>query len=94
MVNRNQNVDEVIYQVRQDNMAAENNLTAMVERIMVRNSVNIGLCRPNYTSHLSEYILQTEFPKGWKVPNFTKSLVTPANQLSNIWPGTLSRLRI
>ena len=34
MVNRNQNIDEVLYQVRQDNMATNNNLKAMVERIM------------------------------------------------------------
>ena len=53
-------------------MVADNNLAAMVERIMARNGVNIGLTRPNYTSHLSEYILQTKLPRGWKVPKFTK----------------------
>ena len=30
------------------------------------------MCRPNYTSPLSEYIQQTELPRGWKVPKFTK----------------------
>lgn len=39
---------------------------------MAWNGVNIGLRRPNYTSHLSGYVLQTELPKGWKVPKFTK----------------------
>ena len=39
---------------------------------MAQNSVNIGLQRPNYTSHLSKYVLQTELQKGWKVPKFTK----------------------
>ena len=39
---------------------------------MARNGVSIGLTRPNYTSPLSEYILQTELPRGWKVPKFSK----------------------
>ena len=49
MVNRNQNVDEVIQHIRHDNIAADNNLAAMVERIMAQNGVNFGLRRPNYT---------------------------------------------
>ncbi|XP_050875636.1 uncharacterized protein LOC127079270 [Lathyrus oleraceus] len=53
-------------------MAGDNNLAVMVERIMERNEVNIGLHRPNYISPLSEYILQIKFPRGWKVPKFTK----------------------
>ncbi|XP_050888827.1 uncharacterized protein LOC127093987 [Lathyrus oleraceus] len=53
-------------------MAADNNLEAMVERIMVRNGVNFGLRRPNYTSPLSEYILQAEAPPRTKIPKFTK----------------------
>ena len=35
MVNRNQNVDNVIRQIRHDEMATDNNLAVMVERIMV-----------------------------------------------------------
>lgn len=34
--------------------------------------MNLGLQRPNYTSLLSEYVLQMELSKGWKVPKFTK----------------------
>lgn len=34
MVNRNQNVDEIIHQVRQDEVTEDNNLASMVERIM------------------------------------------------------------
>lgn len=37
MVNRNQNTNEVIHRVRQDGVVGENNLAAMVERIMARN---------------------------------------------------------
>ncbi|XP_058741237.1 uncharacterized protein LOC131613600 [Vicia villosa] len=71
MVNRNQNADEVIHRVRQNNQM-ETNLTAMIERIMAQNGLNTGLRRPNYTSPLSDYVLQTELPRGHKVPKFTK----------------------
>ncbi|XP_050901663.1 uncharacterized protein LOC127108264 [Lathyrus oleraceus] len=37
MVNRNQNVDDIIRQVRHDDVTADNNLAAIIERIMVRN---------------------------------------------------------
>ena len=60
MVNRNQDADEVIHQIRHDDMVEDNNLAAMVKRIMARNGVNVGPHRPNYTSLLSEYILQSE----------------------------------
>ncbi|XP_050876029.1 uncharacterized protein LOC127079691 [Lathyrus oleraceus] len=53
-------------------MAADNNLTAMVERIMARNEVDVGLHKPNYTSHLSQYVRQLELPARRKVPKFTK----------------------
>ncbi|XP_050895309.1 uncharacterized protein LOC127101926 [Lathyrus oleraceus] len=72
MVNRNQNVDDIIRQVRHDDVAADNNLAAIVERIMVQNGVNFGLRRPNYTSALSEYILQSKAPLRTKIPKFTK----------------------
>ncbi|XP_050887592.1 uncharacterized protein LOC127092745 [Lathyrus oleraceus] len=71
MVNIDQDVDEVIHRVRQENMM-ENNLTTMIERIMAHNGLNTGLQRPNYTSPLSEYALQTELPRGCKIPKFTK----------------------
>lgn len=53
-------------------MASDNNLEVMVETIVVQNRVNVGLHRPNYTSLLSEYVLQSELPARWKVPKFTK----------------------
>ncbi|XP_050875075.1 uncharacterized protein LOC127078684 [Lathyrus oleraceus] len=71
MVNRDQDADEVIHRVRQENMM-ENNLTTMIERIMAQNGLNTGLRRPNDTSPLSEYVLQTELPRGCKIPKFTK----------------------
>ncbi|XP_050896151.1 uncharacterized protein LOC127102869 [Lathyrus oleraceus] len=71
MVNRDQDADEVIHRVRQENMM-ENDLTSMIERIMAQNSLNTGLQRPNYSSPLSEYILQTELLSGCKIPKFTK----------------------
>lgn len=53
-------------------MIKDNNLTTMVERIMARNGVNVVPHRPNYTSPLFEYILQSELPHRWKVPKVTK----------------------
>lgn len=50
MVNRNRNVNEVIHQIQYDDVVAYNNLVVMVERIMARNEVNVGLHRPIYTS--------------------------------------------
>ncbi|XP_050876916.1 uncharacterized protein LOC127080649 [Lathyrus oleraceus] len=72
MVNRNQNVDDIIRQVRHDDVAADNNLANIVERYMVRNGVNFGLRRPNYTSPLTEYILEMDAPLRTKIPKFTK----------------------
>ncbi|XP_050908292.1 uncharacterized protein LOC127121911 [Lathyrus oleraceus] len=59
-------------QVRHDDVAADNNLAAIVERIMVQNKVNFALRRPNYTSPLAEYVLQTDAPLRAKIPKFTK----------------------
>ena len=72
MVNRDQNAEEVIHRVRQDNILDENNLTTMIERIMAQNGLNTGFRRPNYTSPLTNFILQEELPRGCKVPKFTK----------------------
>ncbi|XP_050900808.1 uncharacterized protein LOC127107558 [Lathyrus oleraceus] len=44
----------------------------MIERTVAQNGLNTGLRRPNYTSPLSEYALQTELPRGCKIPKFTK----------------------
>lgn len=60
MVNMHQNTYDFVHQIRRDDMAADNNLAAMVERIMARNGVDVGLHRPNYTSSLAEYLLQSE----------------------------------
>ncbi|XP_058762736.1 uncharacterized protein LOC131636100 [Vicia villosa] len=72
MVDRNQNADEMIHMVRNDNIMIENNLTAIVERIMTQNGLNTGFRRPNYTSPIANFIVQTELPRGAKVPKFTK----------------------
>jgi len=44
----------------------------LVETIMAQNGLNIGLHRPNFVSSLSEYVLQTELPRGWEIPKITK----------------------
>lgn len=80
MVNKHQNTDEIVQQIRRDDMATNNNLATMVERVMVRNRIDVGLHRSNYTSPLSEYVLQSELSSRWKVPKLLKylgTLVTP-----------------
>ena len=72
IVNRNQNADEVVQHIQYQNMGLENNLAAMIERIMTQNGMNMGFRRPNFTSPLSEYVLQTDLPPRCKVPKFTK----------------------
>ncbi|XP_050920016.1 uncharacterized protein LOC127137611 [Lathyrus oleraceus] len=72
LVNRNQDLDHVVRQVRQDAMVGEQNLEPIVGRIIVRNGVNLGLQRPTYSSLLPDFVLQIELPWGWKVPKFTK----------------------
>ena len=39
---------------------------------MAQNGLNIGLHRPSFFSPLSELVLQSELPRGYKVPMFTK----------------------
>ncbi|XP_058758980.1 uncharacterized protein LOC131632215 [Vicia villosa] len=72
LVNRQQDIDQIVDNYRPDETAIENNLTMIVERIMARNGMNTSLQRPTYSSPLSVYIVQTEKPKGWKIPKYTK----------------------
>src|SRR3954469_5747138 len=72
ILGRDDHPDEIVQRVRRENLATENNLTAMIERVMANNGLSTGLRRPNYTSPISDYIMQTELPRGTKVPKFTK----------------------
>jgi hypothetical protein len=72
LVNQNQNADEVVRNVQNDQFAGQNNLTNLVETILTQKGLNVGSRRPNSVSTLSEYVLQTELPRGWKVPKYTK----------------------
>ncbi|KAK2415615.1 hypothetical protein QL285_038080 [Trifolium repens] len=72
LVNRNQNADDVVRNVQNNNFAGQNNIANLVETILAQNGLNIGMHRPHFVSALSEYVLQTELPRGWKIPKFTK----------------------
>src|ERR1051325_6436242 len=72
LVRRQQEADQVLDQIRHEELAVENNLTNIVERILAKNGMNTTLQRPTYSSPLSEYILQTGNPRGWKIPKYTK----------------------
>ncbi|PNX90436.1 hypothetical protein L195_g046560 [Trifolium pratense] len=64
LVNRNQNVDEVVRNVQRNNFAQQDNLSNLVETILTQNGFNVALHMPNFVSPLSEYVLQTELPRG------------------------------
>ncbi|XP_050918815.1 uncharacterized protein LOC127136276 [Lathyrus oleraceus] len=72
LVNRNQDPDQVVSQVRHYAAMGEQNQEAIVKRIIVRKGVSPYLQRPTYSSPLPNFVLQTELPRGWKVPKFTK----------------------
>ncbi|WJX89442.1 hypothetical protein P8452_71441 [Trifolium repens] len=72
LVNRNQNADDVVRNVQNYNFAGQNNIANLVETILAQNGLNIGMHRPHFVSALSEHVLQTELPRGWKIPKFTK----------------------
>ncbi|XP_050914597.1 uncharacterized protein LOC127129458 [Lathyrus oleraceus] len=72
MVNRNQDPDQVVRQVRHEAAIGEQNLEAIVKWIIVRNGISPCLQRPTYSSPLPDFDLQTKMPRGWKVPKFTK----------------------
>ena len=75
LVDRNDNADEVIRDVQQQNIGLHNNIANLVENIMAQNGLKIGLHRPNFVSPVSELILQSELPWGYKIskfPNFAR----------------------
>ena len=55
------------------------NIVNVVEEVLTRSRVNVGLRRPNYSSHFPDYIRQVELPRECKVPKFTK-FVGDANE--------------
>lgn len=79
VVNRNQEVDQVVEQIRHEDFVVENNLATIFERIMARNGLNT-LQRPTYDSPLSDFILQTETPRGGKSPSILSLRVSLVNR--------------
>lgn len=71
LVGRNRDALEVVRNVQQQNFGAQSNIATLVENIMAQNGLNVGLHRPNFVSPLSEYVLQTELPRGYKMSKFT-----------------------
>ena len=72
LIDRNDNADEVVWNVQQQNIGVHNNIANLVENIMAQNGLNIGLHRPNFVSLLSELVLQSELSRGYKISKFTK----------------------
>jgi hypothetical protein len=72
LVNKNQNADEIVRNVQQNNLGGINKLANMVENMLAQNGLNVGLHGPNFVLALSKCVLQTELPRRWKIPKFTK----------------------
>jgi len=72
LVQRNQDADQVVRQVQQKKFDGRNKIANIVETLLVQNSFNMGLHRPNFVSALADYVIAEELPKGWKIPKFTK----------------------
>jgi len=72
LVDRKNNADEIVRNVQQQNIGANSNIANLVENIMAENGLNIGLQRPNFVSPLSELVLQSELPRGYKILKFNK----------------------
>ena len=62
----------MVRRAQQNNFGGQNYIVNLFEQILVQNGLNVGMCRPNFVSPFDEYIMQTELPRGWKVPKFTK----------------------
>jgi len=72
LMDRNHDADEIVRNVQQQNIGTHNNIANFVENIMFQNGLNIGLHKPNFVSPLSDLVLQSELPRGYKIPKFTK----------------------
>jgi len=83
MVNRHQDADQVVMQARQNNYEGQNNIANVVEALLAHNGFNMGLHRPNFVAALSKYVLMSELPRNWKVPNSLNLLGKLMSQQSN-----------
>jgi hypothetical protein len=72
LVQKNQDLDQIIRKAQQINLEGQNNIVNVVETLLTQNGFNLGLHRPNFVSPLSEYVTMEELPRGWKIPKFTK----------------------
>ncbi|XP_027337099.1 uncharacterized protein LOC113850751 [Abrus precatorius] len=83
IIARNQDADEILEQVRQNNVGGHQiqypnnpnpqNIANVVEQVLNQHGFDVGYAnRPYFVSAFSEAILQAELPRGWKVPKFTK----------------------
>ncbi|XP_057421488.1 uncharacterized protein LOC130715404 [Lotus japonicus] len=73
LINRNIDADRIVERVRQNNIWGHQNIAGIVEKLLNQHGFNVGYAnRPHFASAFSEFVLQTELPRGWKVPKFTK----------------------
>lgn len=94
LIHRNQDADQVLRQARENNMRVQDNINNIIERVSIQNNLNVGLHRTKYISPLLEYVRQSEFPRGWKVPNSPSSLAKLVSPPSDMWPSIRSGMVI
>lgn len=71
LVNRNQNVDNVIEQLRKN--IGGHHVENIMEKVLNRHGFNVGYANQLYfVSAFPNIVLQIELPRGWKVPKFSK----------------------
>ena len=90
VVRRNQDIDRVL----RNSDVGRNNIVNVVEEVLTRSGVNVGLRRPNYSSPFPDYIRLAELPRGVRYLNLPSLLVMPMSRPLNISLGTKEKLTI
>lgn len=54
MVHKDQDVEQVFWNIQQNNFVGHNNKTSIVEQILAQSGLNMYLHRPNFISTLSD----------------------------------------
>ena len=73
LVNRNQNANLVLGQVRNNGLGGQQNINNMVENVLNRHGFNVGYAnQPYFISAFPDVVQQTELPRGMKIPKFSK----------------------
>lgn len=82
----------MVRQIRQEAAAGEQNLEAIIKHIIMRNGISPSLHRPTYSSHLPDFVLQTDCLGGGKFRNLPSSSGILRSPSSYTFPGIKPKL--